>query len=389
MSVKNICIITDRYPTHDYPVNTFLDQLVCQFADMGINCTVIAPYSPILDKLKKKKYNPKRGWTKITKKGSYINVICPRIFYITGKKVGFFNFAELYQRRFTTAVIKEIKKSEIDYDVIYSHFIFPSGLAAAKVGEVLKKPVFIAYGESSIKNATSRFTPSSISSRLRSVTGIVAVSSKNRKELIENRIVDSELIRVFPNAIDSSTFYKMDKAETRKQLGINNDAFIVAFVGSFIHRKGSLRLSDAIQKLQGVNSFFIGSGEFEPTCDGILFSGRLPHNEIAMYLNAADVFVLPTLAEGCCNAIVEAMACGLPVISSNLSFNFDILDETNSIMVNPNDIDEISSAIETLKANCEMRKRLSEGALNRADELRIEKRAEAIINYIEEKIVNE
>ena len=86
----------------------------------------------------------------------------------------------------------------------------------------------------------------------------------------------------------------------------------------------------------------------QPDCEGILFKGKLPHEEIPLYLNTADVFVLPSLAEGCSNSIVEAMACGLPVISSDLSFNYDILNADNSILVNPNDVGEISAAIKKL-----------------------------------------
>ena len=217
------------------------------------------------------------------------------------------------------------------------------------------------------------------------MSGIVSVSSKNKEELVQNNVVPSDIIEVFPNSIDTSTFYKMDRKEARVELGIDENAFIVAFVGHFIHRKGSLRVSEAIDRLDGVNSFFIGAGELEPTCKGILHSGRLPHDEIVKYLNAADVFVLPTLAEGCCNAIVEAMACGLPVISSNLPFNDDILDESCSIRIDPNSIEELTDAIELMKSNAELREKLSEGALSKAKGLTIDQRAKAILRFIEEK----
>jgi glycosyltransferase involved in cell wall biosynthesis len=95
--------------------------------------------------------------------------------------------------------------------------------------------------------------------------------------------------------------------------------------------------------------------------------------------------VLPTLAEGCCNAIVEAICCGLPVISSDRKFNYDVLDESNSIMVDPLDVGAISQAIKELKDNPDLRDKLSKGALDKAKDLTISQRAKKIISFIKQQ----
>lgn len=120
----------------------------------------------------------------------------------------------------------------------------------------------------------------------------------------------------------------------------------------------------------------------------MLFDGRLLQQDIPVYLNAADVFVLPTLAEGCCNAIIEAMACGLPIISSNLPFNWDVLNDKNSILIDPNNIKQIADAIQRLRDCPELRFKMSEEALKTARELTIDKRAMRIIEFINNKISN-
>ena len=76
------------------------------------------------------------------------------------------------------------------------------------------------------------------------------------------------------------------------------------------------------------------------------------------------------------------MACGLPIISSNLPFNWDVLDYSNSIMINPNNIEEIKDAIILMRDNIERRKTLSKGALRKALGLTIDNRADTIIRFI-------
>ena len=385
--IRKICFITDRYPTPEYPMNTFLDQLVCQIADSGVECTVVAPYSRVLDAMKHNNYHPPVHYVKTTEKGNRISVYCPTIFALTGRKIGPLNFGKLYQRLFTNAVRHVLQENGTEMDVFYGHFITPAGIAAAEMGRLHGKPSFLAYGECYIEQDSCIFTLEDIRNRLADLCGVVAVSTKNRDELLTHRIADAEKIGVFPNAVNGSRFYKEDKKSARVKLGFNQDDFIVAFMGHFIDRKGVLRVSEALKKIDGIKSIFIGGGPQKPDCPGILFSGRLPHDQIVDYLNTADVFVLPTLAEGCCNAIVEAMACGLPVISSDLPFNDDILDETNSIRVDPENINEIRDAVRKLYEDREQKDRLAAGALETASGLTIELRATRILEFMEQQVL--
>ena len=100
----------------------------------------------------------------------------------------------------------------------------------------------------------------------------------------------------------------------------------------------------------------------------------------------ADIFVLPTLHEGCCNAIIEAMACGLPIVSSNLPFNWDVLNDNNSILINPMNIDEIAEAIRILKEDPVKRDAMSKASLETASNLTIDKRVDKIFSFIESKL---
>lgn len=92
----------------------------------------------------------------------------------------------------------------------------------------------------------------------------------------------------------------------------------------------------------------------------------MKHNKVPVYMCCCNAFVLPTLAEGCCNAVIEATACGLPIISYDLPVNHDILNRENAILIDPNSVSEISDAIRTLKENESLREELSRKSLETA-----------------------
>ena len=203
-----------------------------------------------------------------------------------------------------------------------------------------------------------------------------------------DRIAKEKNIKVFPNSIDTSVFYPRNKDQMREKLGFPKDAYIIAFVGRLLPVKGPDRLSAAIEEITENKpySFYLGEGPLKPTCGNILFCNTVQHNQAAEYLSAADVFVLPTLAEGCCNAIVEAMACGLPIISSALPFNDDILTDKNSIRVDPMNIKEIADAIVKLRDDEIMRENMSKASLATVQQLTIDNRAKGIISFMNKQI---
>ena len=266
-------------------------------------------------------------------------------------------------------------------DVVYAHF-WDMGVCAANIVEK-DIPVIVASGESKIR-VFERYQEKIIQRTLQQIKGVVAVSTKNIEESRELGLLRSNpKTIILPNAIDSHKFFVRDKSDARKRLSLSDEDFIGVFVGAFIERKGIKRVLSALETNPDVKIMLIGSGETIPKSPQIVFQGRVSHEKLSHYLNAADFFVLPTLAEGCCNAIVEAMACGLPIISSDLSFNYDVLDTKNAILVNPLNIDEISEAINTLKQNKDLCKEMSAESLNKAKSLEIKERIHKLLNFVE------
>lgn len=373
----NILFLSLDYPNKYRASFEFVKNLVEEIANQGHHCYVIAPYNVTHEK------RLWHGLEKVRKPcGGSITIARPNTMTFSNMKIGKIMLTNVMRKM---AINRALRKMNFKPDAAYGHF-WSCGAELFPYAKKNRIPLFVASGESTID--MNFVDVSNLEQFSNYVSGVVCVSGKNRDESIRLKLTTKEKCEVFPNAINSNLFCKKDKIECRKKLKIPNEAFVVAFVGWFDERKGVNRLADAINNVPDVKSIFIGKGVLNPTCEGVLFKGFIPHDEVPDYLNAADVFVLPTRHEGCCNAVIEAMACGLPIVSSNRSFNWDVLDQTNSIMVDPDNIEEIADAIRILRDNPEKREDLSKGALAKAEELTIEKRAEGIVSFIENKMKN-
>lgn len=377
---KQICFILDWYPTPTNNGCIFAKHLICAIADQGFDCVVIAP------RIKNAQTeNVPYERNEKTETGSLIRIFTPTYLHLSSRK----QTMKLSMNNHFKAVMKVIKKENLRPDVVYGHFIYQCGLTAARVGKELGLPSYCACGENSLRLMpgnepyTTGMKYAGWKEILSGLTGIISVSSYNKELLLKNGFYDDDQrIAVFPNGFDSRKFYPMDKAEARRLLGFPEDQFIIAFTGAFSERKGIDKLNSALKSCDDVYPIFLGDGELRPDCKNILFCGKVSNDQVVLYLNAADVFVLPTKGEGCCNAIIEALACGLPIISSDLAFNDDVLNENNSIRIDVEDEQQIAEAIKTLKMDTNKREMLVQGSVDSSESLSINERAKNILKFM-------
>lgn len=377
--IKHICFITDYYPTKDNPVFTFVRELVCAIADMGIECTVISSQSK---KVAEGIDERQRDYHMVdyTINGSEINIYYPR--FVSIAKLNRFGYNSYQRRKVVERCYgQESKNFRIPVDAFYGHF-WGSGVIAAFLGKKYHKPAFVASGESKcyMNPVTERYYQKHLKSYM---SGCICVSTKNKNESISLQYIDKDKITVIPNAIHRKEFFRKQRNECRELLKYPKDKFILAFVGSFDERKGILRVCQAIQNERDIGAIFIGKGIYNPEISNALFTGVVPHSELVNYLNAADIFVLPTLAEGCCNAIIEALGCGLPVVSSDGTFNDDILNEKYSIRIDSMNVEQIRQAILTLKNNPVLRNEMAEQAYLASESLLLEQRAKKVVEFMQ------
>lgn len=381
--MKTICVLVNKYPNRIDPnVCVFIQQLVWSFADRGIKCSVICPM-PVNFSKEYVKF-PFKG-TEKNENGKEIEIYYPKYFSL-GQTGSFFPKwrVAFTTNTYTRAVDSVLKKMKIKPDVLYSHFICPSGVTASRLGKKYGIPPFMAHGEATYMG-DAKYGNKKLKKELEGLTGVIAVSSQNKDYCVNAGIVDASIVQVFPNGYRKERFRQHDKLEARKKFGWDNDAFIVGFCGSFDERKGILRLQAAVDQIEGVQFACAGKGKQIPTSEKCIWAKPVNNSDLPWFYSALDVFVLPTRHEGCCNAIVEAIACGCPIVSSNRSFNIDICDETNSILVDPDDVEQIKNAVMELKTKEDKRRQLSDGSLKKAEMLSLEDRARNIIDFINEK----
>lgn len=379
--MKTILIVANKYPNKvDHNINIFTQQTAWTFAELGFNCIVICPM-PVNFNIKYIQFPYKE--IEQTENGSYVTVYRPK-YLSAGQRKG---VAQKQRVAFTTCVFTAavesiIKKFDKKPDVLFGEFLCPAGVTVAYLGKKYNIPAYFQHGEATYVDDKKYGNKKLANKLLVGLSGVIAVSSQNKGYLVDAGIVPVEKIGVFPNGCKSSRFYRRDRIEARRKFGWDEYLFIVGFCGSFDDRKGIMRLQEAVDGLDDVYFACAGKGSLKPNSDKCILAEPIDNVELPWFMSAIDAFVLPTYHEGCCTAIVEAICCGCPIISSDRAFNYEICDDSNSILVEPSDIDAIRAAIFKVKEDSNFRKRLSEGSLAKAPMLALEQRIENIVEFM-------
>ena len=188
---------------------------------------------------------------------------------------------------------------------------------------------------------------------------VIANSRQVRDEVIRHYNVDPARVRVIYNGLDRQRFQPLEagaRAELRRRLEIPADAEIILFVGSGFARKGLAYLLQAFSTLKDQRSqlWVVGKGHLNRyqkiaerlgVADRVKFWGPAP--ETAPFYQAATLLALPTLYDPCSNVVLEALACGLPVITTaaNGAAEFLTPGGHGAIIPQPDDIAGLSESL--------------------------------------------
>ena len=243
--------------------------------------------------------------------------------------------------------------AEFGADLIDAHFLYPDGYAATEIGARLGLPVTITLRGSKdewlIGTDRERYLKLAMQRSVR----LFSVSEALKNDVAVKLGIAGEKVRVVGNGVDLSRFCPVDRAEARARLGIPEDAKVLIGVGGLIERKGFHRgiplLKDLRRRHEGLRYLIVGGGTTQADMRGrlealarsegvediVTFCGPQLPDDLKWYYGAADVFVLATAHEGWANVFLEAMACGLPVITTDVGGNRQVVADESVGSISP------------------------------------------------------
>lgn len=251
-------------------------------------------------------------------------------------------------------------------DIILCYWAYPDGFANALLSKILHVPIVIGCLGSDINLHTKYFLRrTQIAWSLKHAGKILVVSDAMRRQVHE-LVIENTKIKVIPNGVDTANFYPMDQRWARKRLGLDPCPKIILYVGRLSEEKGLTTLIEAFSKLpyrQDRLLVIVGSGDMQARCQAlvmtlclnqyVIFVGERPHHEIPFWVNASDVICLPSFREGWPNVVMEALACGKPVVASNVGGVPEILtSEALGILSEPGDPIDLAEKLSKATTSC-------------------------------------
>lgn len=380
----HIAFIAPNYPKPIRPqTGIFVQQFIWALARQGHACSVISPINVC-----ERRYGPypARVATEDAGGGSHVIVYRPLYISFSSCDLGWFHTGRWTQRALNLAARQTVGALPARPDLVYGHFLYHAGRAAVATGKKMGLPSLVGVGEGTFWTV-SAFGFDRARRDFIAATGFLALGSHIRDGLISEIGIPPDKIVVEPNGVDRTRFFQMDRQQARAELGLVPGMFIVAFVGTFDDLKGGAELLAAVDGLEGVGVVMIGQGEKVFESELLIHRGKVRHEQIGTWLNSADIFVLPTREEGSCNAAIEAMACGLPIVTSNGCYMDDIVDEEVALRVDPTNSAEIRAAIIALKDDPVRRQAMSEACLKKARQFDINERARRVTVWMKELVL--
>jgi glycosyltransferase involved in cell wall biosynthesis len=266
-----------------------------------------------------------------------VEVIFPRFLAIPGLLRGLDSLFMAIGSYFT---LRRFKAQ--GYNLIDAHFAYPDGHAAQRLGRWLGLPVTVTLRGTEVPQSRNPALAPKLREVFRDADQVITVSDSLRQLAYSLGLAQARG-QVVGNGIDAERFKPVPKAEARQRFGLPDSAQVLITVGGLVERKGFHRviacLPVLLEKHPDLHYLIVGGAcpEGDMTqalkdqvahldlAERVHFLGPISPDDLKWPLSAADIFVLSTRNEGWANVILEAMACGVPVVASDVGGNAEVV----------------------------------------------------------------
>lgn len=273
----------------------------------------------------------------------------------------------------TRAILPLVRRlhAQTPFDVIDASFFFPDGPVAQRLSKALGIPYSVKARGADIHHwGTQRSTRKMVRQAGDQAAGLLAVSDAMRRSMARMGM-DADKIRVHYTGVDLDTFELSDRTAAKEALDFSGP--VVLCVGALIPRKGQELLVRALPALPDVTLLLAGQGQYRRTLENLAlelgverrvgFLGSVPHHKLPRIFAAADVMALPSSSEGLANAWVESLACGTPIVISDVGGARELLDRPEAGQIVDRDPQAIAAAIRTILDDPPAPEKVREAAL--------------------------
>ena len=365
----NVLTLSTLFPDISRPnFGVFVERQARELAGRpDVDVTVIAPVGiPIWPFSLAESYDALRS---LPRKERWQDLTVYRPIFRTIPKVG----ARINVANMTRAILPLVRRlhEQRPFDVIDASFFFPDGPVAQRLSRALGIPYSVkARGADIHYWGARRDTRKLVLRTAEGASGLLAVSNAMRRSMVKMGM-DADKIRVHYTGVDLDRFEIADRAAAKDVLGFEGP--VVLCVGALIPRKGQELLVQALPRLPGVTLLFVGQGQYRRALEKqaedlgvdrrIGFLGSVPHDRLPRIYAAADVMALPSSSEGLANAWVESLACGTPIVISDVGGARELLDRPEAGQIVDRDPEAIAAAIGTILYNPPEREAVRDTAL--------------------------
>jgi glycosyltransferase involved in cell wall biosynthesis len=242
-------------------------------------------------------------------------------------------------------------------DVILNYWLYPEGYAAVEVGRELGIPVVLTAIGSDV-NRSAGIAARRSKSAMQRADLTLTVSEALRQKVLEMGISPRK-VQAILNGCDINVFCPADAMQARNELGISSDQKLIVYVGRYDLLKGLRELVEATARIvpqhPEVALALVGEGPALETlkvlasqlgiAERVCFVGPFKSQQVSRWLAACDVFCLPSYAEGCPNAVIEALNCGRPVVASNVGGIPELVGSNCGVLIPPRRVDLLATAL--------------------------------------------